>query len=267
MLLWILKISLLVYLGFGLYLYAAQRSFMYFPVPENHAEDTKYEYLDSAGERLKIWTLGPEQDSAVIYFGGNAEDVYNNRPDFLRTLPEHRVYLVNYRGFGGSSGNPTQASLFSDALTIYDALRQRHSQIAVIGRSLGSGIATYLASERPVRRLILATPHDSALAVAQSMYPLYPVSILLKDRYESVAYAPRITAPTLIMTAEHDHVIPLEHSIRLAQAFVPSLVKQVSIENAGHNGLTGYPQYWDEIKQFLAPEAGSANQFQAPEGL
>ena len=257
MLLWILKISCLAYLGFGLYLYAAQRSFMYFPVPENHANDINFEYLDSGGESIKTWVLGPLQDSAIIYFGGNAEDVYNNAPDFRSTLPGHRVYLVNYRGFGGSSGSPTQANLFSDALNVYDTLRERHSRISVIGRSLGSGIATYLASVRPVQRLILATPHDSALAIAKNMYPVYPVSILLKDKYESVEYAPLITAPTLIMTAERDHIIPLKHSIRLAQAFAPGLVKQVVIENAGHNGLAGYRQYWDEIRLFLALGAGS----------
>lgn len=257
MLLWILKISCLAYLGFGLYLYAAQRSFMYFPVPENHADDISFEYLDSEGESIKVWILGPLRDSAIIYFGGNAEDVYNNAPDFLSTLPEHTVYLVNYRGFGGSSGSPTQANLFFDALNVYDALSPRHSRISVIGRSLGSGIATYLASVRPVQRLILATPHDSALAIAQRMYPVYPVSILLKDKYESVEYAPRITAPTLIITAERDHVIPRKHSIRLAQAFAPELVKQVVIANAGHNGLAGYRQYWDEIEAFLA--LGSAD--------
>ena len=259
MLLWTLKICLLVYLGFGLYLYAAQRSFMYLPVAENHAKDIRFEILHSAGERIKVWTFGPPQDSAILYFGGNAEDVYHNVPDFQRTLPAHRVYLVNYRGYGGSSGAPTQQALFADALNIYDELRQRHARVSVIGRSLGSGVATYLASQRPVERLILATPHDSALAIAQRMYPIYPVSFLLKDKYESVEYAPRITSPTLILTAEHDHIIPLQYSLRLAQAFAPQLVKQVSIENAGHNGLSGYPRYWDEIERFLATNQASAS--------
>ena len=252
MLLWTLKICLLIYLGFGLYLYAAQRSFMYLPVAENHAKDIRFEILHSAGERIKVWTFGPPQDSAILYFGGNAEDVYHNVADFQRILPAHCVYLVNYRGYGGSSGAPTEDALFADALNIYDELVRRHTRISVIGRSLGSGIAVYLASQRPVERLVLATPHDSALAVAQRMYPIYPVSLLLKDKYESVAYAPNITAKTLIVTAEHDHIIPLQHAIRLEKAFAPDLVKRVSIDNAGHNGLSGYPRYWDAIGRFLS---------------
>ena len=187
-----LKVSVLVYLGFGLYLYLAQRSFMYFPVPERDASDVRAEYLTNAGESLKLWVLGPESDQAVIYFGGNAEDVYLNVAGFRAALPAHTSYLVNYRGYGGSSGAPTEQNLFSDALRIYDVLRDRHQRIAVIGRSLGSGVAAYLASRREVDRLVLITPHDSALALAKSMYPVYPVSLLLKDRYDSVAYAPDI---------------------------------------------------------------------------
>jgi pimeloyl-ACP methyl ester carboxylesterase len=253
MLLWLLKISVLVYLGMGGYLYLAQRSFMYFPVAENPRGDKAFELVTDDGESLKIWIVGEASDKAAIYFGGNAEDVYHNAEDFRRTLPGHTVYLVNYRGYGGSSGSPTEADLLSDALAIYDALARQHGQIAVIGRSLGTGVATYLASEREVERLVLATPHDSALAIAQRMYPVYPVSLLLKDQYRSIDHVPRITTPTLIVLAEHDRIIPREHSSRLAEAFTPGLVEKVIVANAGHNGLSGYRQYWDEIGRFLNP--------------
>ena len=252
MLLAILKIGVLVYLGLGLYLYLSQRSFMYFPVSERHVTDAAVEYLENDGESLKLWVVNPGSEKAVIYFGGNAEDVYYNAADFRATLPGYTVYLVNYRGYGSSSGSPTEANLFSDALRIYDELRERHSQLTVIGRSLGSGVATYLASERDdVHRLILSTPHYSALALARSMYPVYPVSWMLKDRYESVAYAPRVSAPTLIVIAEHDRIVPPEHSARLAEAFAPGLVEQVVIDDAGHNGLSGHRAYWDAFRRFL----------------
>lgn len=251
MLLSLLKISVLAYLGLGVYLYLVQRSFMYFPVAENPARDSAFEFVTADGELLKIWVIGEGRDKAVIYFGGNAEDVYHNAEDFRRTLPEHTVYLVNYRGYGGSSGSPTEAGLFSDALAIHDTLARKHGQIAIIGRSLGTGVATYLASEREVERLVLATPHDSALAIAQRMYPVYPVSLLLKDQYRSIEYVPHVTAPTLFVLAEHDRIIPREHSSRLAGAFAPGLVEQVVVADAGHNGLSGYRQYWDEFERFL----------------
>lgn len=253
MLVWLLKVSVLVYLGLGLYLYLAQRSFMYFPVVERETSDVPLEYLANDGESIKLWVLGPDSEKAVIYFGGNAEDVYYNAGDFQAVLPGYTSYLVNYRGYAGSSGSPTEANLFSDALQIYDELRRRHAQVAVIGRSLGSGVAAYLASQRDVDRLILVTPLDSALALAQSMYPVYPISLMLKDRYESIEYAPAIKAPTLMVVAEHDQVIPYRHSLRLAEAFTPGLVEEVMIANAGHNGLSGYPQYWQAFGRFLNP--------------
>ena len=138
-------------------------------------------------------------------------------------------------------------------MRLFDELRSRHKQVAVIGRSLGSGVAAYLASQRDLDRLILVTPLDSALAMAKSMYPVYPVSLLLKDRYESVAYAPGIKAPTLMVIAEHDRVIPRRHSLRLEEAFSPGLVERVVIANAGHNGLSGHPQYWQAFERFLNP--------------
>ena len=253
MLLSILKIVVLAYLGFGVYLYLAQRSFMYFPVAERDSTDAPVEYLENDGETIKLWVIEPGNEHAVIYFGGNAEDVYYNAADFRDTLPAHTVYLVNYRGYGGSSGSPTEAGLFSDALHIFDQLKQRHAQLSVIGRSLGSGIATYLAGQRDVHRLILATPHDSALAVAKAMYPVYPVSLLLKDRYESIRYAPDVDAPTLIVVAEHDRIIPRRHSTRLAEAFAPHLIEQVLIPGAGHNGLSVHRAYWDAFRRFLHP--------------
>jgi len=253
MLVWLLKISVFAYLGMGAYLYLVQRSMMYFPVAENPAEDVSFEHVTDDGESLKIWALGRGKERAVIYFGGNAEDVYHNAENFRRMLPEHTVYLVNYRGYGGSTGSPTESSLFADALDIYDALRDRHAQIAVIGRSLGSGVAIYLASERQVQRLVLVTPPDSALAIAQNIYPVYPVALMLKDKYQSIDYAARVGAPALIVLAEQDRIIPRAHSTRLAEAFARGQVEQVVVANAGHNGLSGHRQYWDEIKRFLNP--------------
>lgn len=253
--LWVLKISLLAYAGFGIFLYFAQRSFMYMPVAENPAADTPFEYVDVDGERLKVWVVGAPGDHAVIYFGGNAEDVYYNADDFSRHLPGHAVYLVNYRGYGGSSGSPSEAALFADALRLFDWIEQRHANVAVIGRSLGSGVATYLASRRPVTRSVLVTPHDSALAIARRMYPWYPVGWMLKDRYESVAHASTVAGPVLLVLAEHDTLIPNEHSYRLADAFEDQAVDTVVIDGAGHNGISGHQRYWQAVAGFL--NAGS----------
>ncbi len=248
-----LKITVAVYLVFGIYLYAAQRSFIYFAVPENPASDIVVEYLDSGGERLKVWVVDEGRERAVVYFGGNAEDVYFNAEEFRRALPGYTVYLVNYRGFGGSTGSPSERALFADALNIYDILEGRHATIAVVGRSLGSGIAVYLASQRPLERLVLATPYDSALSIAQAMYPIYPVSLMLKDRYRSVDYARQVRVPTLLLLAGDDRIVPAAHSMRLASAFPDGVAERVVIAQAHHNDLSMYPGYWAAISRFMDP--------------
>jgi pimeloyl-ACP methyl ester carboxylesterase len=249
----VLKISALVYLGFGVLLYAAQRTLMYFPIPERPSEDLEVVWLDLDDVRLKLWVVNPGQPRAVLYFGGNAEDVYLNAEDLARSVPGRTAYLINYRGYGGSTGRPNEPALYADALAVFDDVSERHQDVAAVGRSLGSAVATYLASRRPVDRLVLVTPYDSAVAVARRIYPVYPVEWLLKDRYESVRYATRVKAPTLIVTAEQDRVIPLEHSQRLAEAFDQAPVERLVIAGTGHNSISGPQAYWRGIADFLAP--------------
>ena len=249
--LWVFKIAALAYLGFGVLLYAAQRTLMYFPIPENPGDGHGVVWLDVDDVRLKLWVINPGQSRAVVYFGGNAEDVYLNADDLARGIPDRTAYLVNYRGYGGSGGRPSESALYADGLAVFDHVAERHQQVAVIGRSLGSAVATHLASQRPVERLVLVTPYDSAVSVARRIYPVYPVGWLLKDRYESVRYAPQVRAPTLIVTAERDRVIPREHSQRLAEAFDQAPVERLVIAGTGHNSISGPWAYWRGIAEFL----------------
>ena len=102
----VISIVVLIYAGFCVFMYASQRNAIYYPTPEVHVPDAADVRLESDGETLKIWLLahgnGP---NAIIYFGGNAEDVSGNIPDFRNFFPQHNVFLVNYRGYGGR-GSP-----------------------------------------------------------------------------------------------------------------------------------------------------------------
>ncbi|WP_078120849.1 alpha/beta hydrolase [Thiosocius teredinicola] len=252
MLIWVIKITLLIYAGFGVYLYFAQRSFMYFPTPQREVTEAQSELLHSGGETLKLWVVSPGKSHAVIYLGGNAEDVSANIYDLRHALPDRTVYLMNYRGYAGSTGSPTQEGLFEDALSLFDAIAGRHESVAVIGRSLGSGVATYLASRRPVAKLILVTPFDSSLALAQRYYPVYPMSLMLKDKYPSDSFAPKVQANALLLAGEHDNLVPTAHTQRLLDAFPQGRASLTLLPNAGHNDISGYSDYWRAISQFLA---------------
>ncbi|WDE01751.1 alpha/beta fold hydrolase [Thalassomonas actiniarum] len=227
-----------------------QRSLIYFP---SSTVDHGYPELEfaSQGQVIKTILVNGGQKKALLYFGGNAETVAFNAVDFTRALPDHSIYLVNYRGYGGSSGSPNEQGLYSDALAIYDRLSGQHSSIGVIGRSLGSGIASYLAAKRDISHLVLVTPFGSIEAVAQAQFPIYPMKYLLKDKYNSAARSKDIKAKVLLVIAEHDRVIAQVHSDKLVTAYTPLKPQVELIKNADHNDISQYPKYYQVIQTFL----------------
>lgn len=247
----LLKLGALTYLAVGAMLYLGQRSLMYLPTSPNSAEDRLSETIPVAGARLKVWVINPGRSHALLYFGGNAEDVYYQADEFAQHLPGHTSYLINYRGYGGSTGKPTESVLFADALELFDRLSERHDSLDVVGRSLGSGVAVYLASRRPVDRIVLVSAFDSLRAVAQRHYPVFPVGWLLKDRYESDRHAADVTSPVRLLVAENDRIIPVLHAERLATAFTQAPVDRVVIDDAGHNDISHHRRYWEALAEFL----------------
>jgi len=195
----------------------------------------------------------------VIYFGGNAEEASWLLEESER--PQNWAWLVvNYRGYGWSEGSPGEKAMAADARRLHDWARSRsdveHSRIVAFGRSLGSGVAVRLASERPLAGMVLATPFDSLESVAKRHYPLAPVSLLLRHRFDSLDLAPRIGVPVLCIVAERDSIIPAEHARRLHAAWQGDK-RLVSIANADHNDVSATPAFWREIGNFLHGISGT----------
>jgi len=251
-----------LYAGLCLLLFFTQRSQVYFPVGESAVPGVASMSFESTGATLKIWMVERPGSSALIYFGGNAEDVGASIASFAERLPGHSLYFVNYRGYAGSSGEPSEAALVGDAIALYDRLQGRHAQISVLGRSLGSGVAVQLAYARTVDRLVLVTPFDSLASVAQSHYPWLPVRVLMLDRYESASCAPSIRAEALVVVAEADEVIPRARTDALIRAFKVR-PRVLVLEGARHNDLDGDPAYLAEVVEFLAARPASASQTEA----
>jgi len=172
--------------------------------------------------------------------------------EFAHAMPDRTMVFVNYRGYGGSTGRPSEAALVSDALAIFDVLRRDYDDIAVLGRSLGSGVAVQLAAQRSVSRLVLVTPFDSLVRVGQHTFPWLPVAALAKDRFESVRFTPRITCPVLVLIADADEVIPPAHAQALLAAFPAGRARALEVVGAGHNDIQLWPRFYPEIAGFVS---------------
>jgi uncharacterized protein len=233
----------LVYLALCALLYVSQRSLIYFPHPRSVPSRAATISLPVDGGQVLVTARPHSGPNAVIYFGGNAEDVSFSLPDLSAAFPDHAVYLLHYRGYGGSSGKPSEAALFADALALFDKIRAEHQNVVVVGRSLGSGVAVYLASLRPVARLVLVTPYDSLQDLAVRQFPFFPVRWLLLDRFESSKYAAQVTAPTLLIAAEHDEIIPRASTESLVTRFRSGVAALKVVTGAGHNTISERPEY------------------------
>lgn len=190
----------------------------------------------------------------VIYFGGNAEEVTAGAPDAARVYGTRAVLMVNYRGYGASGGRPGEKDIVADAAALYDWAARRTdidaTRIAVHGRSLGSGVAVQVAAARPVRCVVLTTPFESARDVAAEMYPWLPVGVLIRHPFDSLALAPRVKVPALMLVGEADTLIKPPHSRRLAAAW-GGPVDLVAYPGFGHNDIHMNPRYDDAIRAFL----------------
>lgn len=248
----IIVAAVAIYLAIGTWLYFRQRRLIFFPVAHDADFTADPVSLDNDGVRLHGWVLNPGCDRALIYFGGNSEMVTHRRDFFEDVFRDYSVYLFNYRGYGLNQGSPGEAALCADALAIYDWLNERHASILACGRSLGSGVAVYLAAQRPLDKLLLLTPYDSVVEVAQRLYPIFPVRRLIKDRFDSAALADRIEIPVMIASAERDREIPLVHTLALEARFTRAAVRHIEIVDAAHNDIIDFPAYREAVQEFIS---------------
>lgn len=214
------------------------------------------------GERLSGWWIHGEGKRAVLFFHGNAGNAAD-RLDRARLLHARfglDIFLVDYRGYGRSTGSPSEDGLYRDARAIYRAARERGfapDRIVLFGESLGSAVAVELASESPVGAVVLETPFLSIREMAREHYPWVP-ALLVRSRFDSAARVPSIAAPKLFLVAERDEIAPPEQGRRLyALAREPKTL--YVIPGAHHNDTyaAGGEAYWRALGDFLAalPEA------------
>jgi uncharacterized protein len=226
-----------------------QRRLIYFPIADlpslgeagiAGAEAVMFETSD--GLRLGAWFFagsGPAPRLTLLVFHGNAGNRFHRIP-FAASLRKYgvQVLLTDYRGYAGNPGSPTEEGLALDARAALSYLQSRTdvdaSRIVYFGESLGTGVATRLASEHAPAGLILRSPFTSLVDVGRYHYPLLPVQLLLRDRFPSIDHAAHIRCPVLVIAGDRDSVVPIDVTRRLYAAFTgPKTL--VEIPGADHN--------------------------------
>jgi len=251
--------------GVVLAAYWLQRLWLFRPVRKNGHTFTDTPALQVSTVELRIdaevtlrgWQLTPNADAGkvpgLIYFGGRQEDI-SELARITEIFGTRLVRIFNHRGFASSSGKPSEAGFLSDALAQYDALMAcpgvDPSNITIIGRSLGSGLAVYLAAHRPVAAVVLVTPYDSIVAVAKRHYPYLPVEKLLRHRFEAHVWAAHARCKVLTVLAATDNVVPAQHAHRLLANWAGA-TEVITIPATDHSSVLHAEETRSAIQQFL----------------
>src|SRR5581483_10912089 len=185
------------------------------------------------------WHVPPRDGKPVIlYFHGNG-GALPVRVDRFRKIIDAGVGLValSYRGYGGSTGSPSEAGLIADARAAYAYADARYrNRIALWGESLGTGVAVALAAEKPVTHVILDSSYSSTVDVAADLYWYFPVRLLMKDQIRSDERIRHVTAPLLMLHGEGENIIPIRYAERLF-ALAPGEKRMVRYPHGYHVGL------------------------------
>ena len=242
----IVTIAAGVYVGLCLVFLVFQRAFIYMPTPTTAAHAAAAVF-DVPGAKLRISCRPHDGPRAVLYFGGNAEDVAYTLPELAAAFPDRAIYCLHYRGYSGSSGRPSEAALRDDARAVFEMVRQNYEDVIVVGRSLGSSLAIQLAAEKPVSRLVLIAPFESILTIAKRTAPFLPMTLLLRDTYQSWKYAPGVSCPTLVIAGSHDELVPMADTQKLMDAFSPGVARLRVINGADHNSVSDSVEFWQAL--------------------
>src|SRR5215813_7493563 len=223
---WLILIAVLGYGGLLGLMYIFQRALMYFPDPRRTApaaaglsQADEVTLTSADGEKLIAWHVpsqGPRP--VVIYFHGNAGalDLRVGRFKWL-TADGTGLVALSYRGYGGSTGKPSETGLINDGMAAYEFATARYAakRIVLWGESLGTGIAIAVAAERKVGGMILDAPFTSIADVGAAAYPFAPVRWLIKDPFRSDERIARVAAPLLVLHGERDRIVPIVFGERL----------------------------------------------------
>jgi uncharacterized protein len=255
-------LSLAVYLAVVVLVWALQRKLLYFPDPQRIAPSaeglvgvSEHVLTTADGQHILTWRGAAKPGfPTILYFHGNGGNLATRAARMGHYLKQgYGMTMMSYRGYSGSTGTPTERAIIADALLAFDTLVSggtAANTIVVYGESLGTGVATQVAAQRPVGGLILDAPYTSTADVGAATYWFLPVRLLMTDRYETIRHIGKVTAPLLVIHGERDSIIPVAMG-RAVHAAATTTKQIVTFPLAGHADHWEHGSY-DAIFRWLA---------------
>lgn len=247
----------LVYAGAVGYMYFNQRALQYFPQGEvtpletTGLADTEEVSIPVGEDIVHGWYQAPRPGRPIIvYFKGNSGSFSDEYERYARFVAEGYGFLAfDYRGFPASPGEITEAHILADALAAYDWAASKGAPLLIWGRSLGTGPATYVASQREAGALLLETPFLSAVTVAAERYPILPIQWVMQDQFRSDLWIRDVTEPVLVAHGTGDTIIEVSNGERL-HALAANPDELWIVPGAGHSDLWD-ADIWSHAKSFF----------------
>jgi uncharacterized protein len=260
----LLKIIIIVYCSAGIALYYLQEKLMFHPIPlppdyqfkfnipfkeVNIAINTK----DNLNV-IRFLTRDSIPRGVVLYFHGNRDNV-NRYARYAANFTSHgyEIWITDYPGYGKTTGQFTEENLYMQAKEVYKLARSRFGKdsIIVYGKSLGSGVASYLASKEPCRRLILETPYYSIPDLLGNYAPIYPTTAMSHFKLPTGEYLKEINIPVTIFHGNADWIIPYRCAAKLKQ-FLKPVDEFITIDKGSHNDLNDFPLFHEKLDSILS---------------
>lgn len=258
----VLKILFVLYIMIGASLYFFQEKLLFLPstLTQDYQYDFRYPFEElffETAENVSINAIHFKLENpkgVILYFHGNAGDLsrWGIIGEHFVSL-NYDVLIMDYRSYGKSTGKLSEQGFYIDADFCYNYLLKSYSEndIVLYGRSLGTGIATYLASKHQPRQLILETPYFSILDVAKHRFPIFPVSALLKYKFPSNEFITKVNCPITMFHGTDDTVIPYSSAQKLRAVSPKALTDFITIEGGKHNNLISFENYKEGIISIL----------------
>lgn len=255
----VVLVSLYIMIGSALYLF--QERLLFLPTRLEQGYKFKFKHTfeelfletdkDALINAIHFKTDNPK--GVILYFHGNAGDLSRwgkITENFVDC--QYDVFVIDYRTYGKSKGKLSESALYKDAQYCYNFLLKQYSEkdISLYGRSLGTGIASYLASKNQPNQLILETPYYSILDIAKQRFPIFPLKQLLKYHLPNFEYLPKAECPITIFHGTDDNIVPIASGKKLSELNIPNL-EFITITGGGHNNLAEFKDYQKHIKKVL----------------